>query len=66
MLSREIVKLIGKTVTAVGSCGMGKGVTVTGVLQKHDMMGQYVVEVTKENGYKQIYAVYNDTIKETK
>lgn len=53
--------LIGKKVTAIGSCGMGKGVEVTGILDK-----AYNVIVTEEDGWEMPYSVYRQTIKEVK
>jgi hypothetical protein len=54
----DISELIGQQVTAVGSCGQGKGKTVTGTLSYDD---QWLVTVI-EDGFPMIYSVYITTI----
>lgn len=54
--------LIGKKVTAIGNCGMGKGKEIEGILDTDGMNG-YVVHVKQKNGFEMPYSVYTQSIK---
>lgn len=58
----EINNLIGKEVTAIGNCGMGKDKEVSGILSKDNYT--WIVNVTKPNGFKQLYSVDFQSIKQ--
>lgn len=57
----SINELIGKEVTAIGDCGIGKDREISGILSKDEY--SWIVTVDKPNGFKQIYSVYPKTIK---
>ena len=63
MLKYDTIKnLIGKKVTAIGNCGMGKDKEVSGILSKDDYT--WIVTVAKHNGFTLPYSVSFQTIKQ--
>jgi hypothetical protein len=63
MLKYDTIKhLIGKEVTAIGNCGMGKNKEVSGILSKDHNI--WIVTVSKPNGFVLPYSVSFQTIKQ--
>jgi hypothetical protein len=62
MIYDKIKSLIGKQVTAIGSCGMTKNNSVEGLLSLDN--NDWVVNVKKSDGWELPCSVYYQTIKE--
>jgi len=60
VLMKDANAMIGSLVSAVGTCGIGDGVTVNGILTQVSPMP--IVMVLKGKGHSQPYAVNKNTL----